>query len=93
MPADMEAIAKALLSGADGEKIKKNLGKFSEILSSPQGKSLVTALMSDGGKSLQKAAEDAQKGNTDTAKQILSSVLATKEGAEIINKIVTTASE
>lgn len=93
MPADMESVAKALLANADGDKIKQNLGKFSEILSSPQGKSVVNALLSDGGEKLKKAAEDMQKGNNATAKQIISSVLSTKEGAEILGRIISAASE
>ena len=93
MPADMESIAKALLANADGAKIKQNMGKFSEILSSPQGKSVLNALLSDGGEKLKKAAEDMQKGDSASAKQMISSVLSTKDGAEVLNKIISAASE
>lgn len=93
MPTDMEAYAKALLANADGDKIKANLGKFSEILSSPQGKSVLSAILSDGGDKLRKAAEDMKKGNKETAKQIFSSIMATKDGAEILGKIISAANE
>lgn len=93
MPADMESIAKALLANADGDKIKQNMGKFSEILSSPQGKSVLNALLSDGGENLKKAAEDMQKGDSSSAKRMISSVLSTKDGVEVLNKIISAASE
>ncbi len=93
MSADMESVARALLANANGDKIKQNLGKFSEILSSPKGKSVVNALLSDGGEKLKKAAQDMQKGNDAAAKQMISSVLSTEDGAEILGKIISAASE
>ena len=87
----MEALAKALLGGAKGTGT--NFDKFAKILTTPQGKAVVEALMSDGGKSLQKAAEDARRGNIDTARRMLSAVAATTEGAEILQKILAAASE
>jgi len=93
MQADMEAFARALLGNKQGEKINANFDKFSQIMSSKQGKAVVDTLMSDGGDGLRRAVQDAQNGNTDTAKQILTSVLATKEGADILRKIVEAASE
>ena len=87
MSTDMEAIARALLSGQRGEKISANIEKISKILSTPQGKAMVTALTKDGGASLCKAAQDVQNGKIDAAKDVFSSVVSTKEGAEILRKI------
>lgn len=90
---DMEALAKSLMNSVQGAKIAANYDKFSQILSSPQGKKLLESLAGDGGDALKKAATDAKNGNMDTAKGMVSSLLSTKEGADLVKKILDVASK
>lgn len=93
MSNDFDNIVKSLASAQQGKVSGEKIEKFSKIFATPQGKAVIEAITKDGGKSLQSAIENIQKGNSDAAKNIVASLMNTKEGAEIIKQIVKTAEQ
>lgn len=61
------------------EQVKK-------ILSSPEAQQLIALLNRDGGKNLQKAAEEFRKGNTAEAQEVLKPMMDTQEANELLKK-------
>lgn len=85
---EYEALAKALLNTPQGAKVLGNLDKISGLLNKPEGRQLLTMLAGGGADALKNAAEAATKGDSDTAKKLLSSLLSTPEGIEMAKHIV-----
>lgn len=90
MSNDFEELARSLLKncGSKGEGVSANFDKYASILSSPEGRRIISGLTNDGGKALKKAANDLKKGDMDAAKSMLSSVMSTKEGSELISRVI-----
>lgn len=63
-----------------GEEIRRVLG-------SPEGKRLLGLLTKDGGALLHQAADALRSGQQDTAKQLLSPLMETKEAEELVRKL------
>ncbi len=85
---DLENLARTLLKTSQGAKVIANLDKISARLNTPEGKKVVQSLAGDGGDALKKAAGAASAGNADTAKNLLSSLLASKEGSALAKDIM-----
>jgi len=88
MSNELEILAKALLATPNGAKVLGNIDKLSKMLNGAEGKKLVEQLSGGGGDALKKAAESAATGDGDRAKNLLSSLLSTPEGAKLAKQIV-----
>lgn len=88
MEKDFEALARSLLGNSQCGKSAANIDKYAKILSSPEGKKIVSNLTSDGGEVLKKAASGMKNGDMNAAKSVLSSIMSSKEGAELVSKII-----
>lgn len=93
MANEMELLARALIASSDGGKILSNLDKFQKILDGPEGKKLLSNLAGGGGDALKKAALDAKNGDQNAAKRMISSLLQTKEGSNLISQIIDAVKE
>lgn len=85
---DYEALAKALLNTPQGAKVLGNLDQISEVLNKPESRKLLGMLAGGGGDALKKAAGAAVKGDNDVAKNLLSTLLSTREGTEMARQIM-----
>ncbi len=88
MPNELENMAKALMSSPQGYKIIKGLDAFSASAQTPNGRQLIAMLGAAGGDELKRAAEIASKTDKDPARVLLSNLLATKDGAALVAKII-----
>jgi hypothetical protein len=85
---EYEALARALLSSPQGAKAIGNLNQITEALNKPEGKKLLGMLAGGGGDALKTAAESALKGDSESAKNLISGLLSTREGAELARQII-----
>ncbi len=85
---EYEVLAKALLNTPQGAKVLGNLDKISALLNKPEGRQLLAMLAGGSGDALKTAAEAASKGDGDTAKKLLSSLLSTPEGIDMAKHII-----
>ena len=83
-----EAIARLLMNSQQGGKVLKGLGKLGEIAKTEEGKKLAEMLSGPEGDSIKKAAEAVVAGDKETAMELLSALLSTKDGAAVAAKIL-----
>lgn len=88
MPTEYENIAKSLMSSPQGAKIFSSLDKINKITSTPAGKQLIAMVAGGGGDAIKSAAAAAMASDKDQARIILTSLLSTKDGAQLAAKII-----
>ena len=88
MPGEYETLARALMSSPQGLKIIQTLDKLSAAASSPSGKQLIAMLAGGGGDALKSAAAAASVNDKDPARVMLSTLLASKDGAALVAKTI-----
>ena len=93
MSNDFDNIVKSFAFAQQGKVSGEKIEMFSKIFDTPKGKAVIEAITKDGGKTLQSAIENIKKGNSDAAKNIVASLMDTKEGAEIVKQIVKIAEQ
>lgn len=88
MQGDIDSIAKSVMQSPQGLKIITGLDKFNTALSSDSGKQLMALLAGSGSDSLKSAAQATSGANKDVGRQFISNLLATKDGATVLGKII-----
>lgn len=70
------------------ERLRKNKDLANQLMRSDDGQALLSLLSrGDGGASLERAAQDAAKGDTAALAQMLRSLMANKEAAAIMSRL------
>jgi len=85
---DVDKAARSMLNSPQGLKIIKVLDKLNTISSTEGGLELLNMLAESGSDIIKTAAKAAASANRDRARVFLSSLLATKEGASLIAKVI-----
>lgn len=93
MSSDLENLAKNLAATAQGRGAGISIEELAKILSTQDGKRVMSMLLADGGEKLKRAAKDASSGDVSGIRDVISSVASTKEGADILSKIIDTTKE
>ena len=88
MENDFEALARSLIGNSQSGKTGANLDKYAKLLASPEGRKIVSELTSDGGETLKKAASGLKNGDMKAANSVLSAIMSSKEGTELVSKII-----
>ena len=84
MTTEFESLARAFLSG----KRPQNLDAIKEMLMTEESKQILSSIMSDGGASVKRAVSEAQRGKTESAQNLVETLMKTPGGADLISKIV-----
>jgi len=82
---DYENAAKKLL-GDQGNRI--DWSAVSRLMSGKEGKALLQALAGSGGDALKQSAGSALQGDRDAAGRMMASLLSTREGTDLVQKLV-----
>ena len=69
------------------EKNSPSPEELKEMIRSPEAQKLIAMLNQDGGATLKKASEAAQRGEYDTVKQLLSPKLQTSEAEDLLRRL------
>lgn len=79
----------SMLSGKTGDKTPIDLEKVAEILSTPEGQSLLSLLMKTGSNAeqLKKLAESALEGGKEDPSELLNKLLQSDEAASLKKKL------
>lgn len=88
MENDFSALLKGLMGMANGKAGAASFENVIKILSTDEGKRVISELMSDGGESVKKAAEAAKRGDASGIGEIISRVAKTPEGASVLAQIL-----
>jgi len=88
MPGDLDSIARNFMTTPQGMKIIQGLDKFNSAMSSENGKQLLAMLGGSGGDALKSAAKTASEAQKDQGRALISSLLASKEGAALASKMI-----
>jgi len=88
MPGDMDNIARNFMTSPQGIKMIRGLDQFNTLLSSENGRQLLAMLSGGGGDALKSAASAASVAPKDRGRALISSLLASKEGAALASKII-----
>ncbi len=88
MQGDIDNIAKSVMSSPQGLKIISGLDKFNTAMSTEQGRALVTMLGGAGGDALKSAAAASNGVKKDQGRALISSLLASKDGAALVAKVI-----
>lgn len=88
MPNDLEAIAKTLLNSPQGSEVLGNYDKIRDYMNKPEGKQILSMLSGKNGDAVKSAAAAAARGDQETAKRLLTSVLSTPDGAKLAKIIL-----
>ena len=87
MPSQYDAISNLLTNMPQGEKVIKNLDKLGQLMNSDEGKQLASALKPEDSSAIKDAISEMMNGKTESAKQVVMSLLSTKEGAQVASKV------
>jgi len=85
---EYEQLAKSLLSSEQGAKALGSIDKITGIMQKPEGKKLLEILGGSGGDALKSAAKAAAKGDKDAAQKLISTLMSTPEGVQLIQQVV-----
>lgn len=88
MPNEYENIAKMLMGSPQGSKIIKSLDKLNSVIATDSGQQLISMLAGSGADSVKSAAQAALSGDKDQARILISTLLSTKEGAQLAAKLI-----
>ncbi|MBQ2691096.1 MAG: hypothetical protein IJF53_02955 [Clostridia bacterium] len=83
-----ETMARALMGTPQGMKIIQALDKINAAASTANGRQLISMLAGSGTDVLKSAAAAAAAADRDPARVLISNLLATKEGAALVAKII-----
>ena len=81
-------MARALMGTPQGMKIIQALDKLSAAASTSNGRQLIAMLAGSGADALKNAAAAAAATERDPARVLISTLLATKEGAALVAKVI-----
>ena len=84
---DFETLARALLSGRQGQNATGALEKLGTLLKTEDGKRLLTLLASGGADTIKTAAQATLRGDEATARSAMMSLLSTREGAMLAKRM------
>lgn len=82
-----------LMDSPDAAKLLKDKAAVMGLLTSPDTKRLMELLNQNAGSGLKGAADAAMKGNTGQLTDLLSQLMGSKEGAEVVARINKTMSK
>lgn len=85
---NIDSIAKSVMQSPQGLKIITGLDKFNAAMSSDHGKQVLTLLSGPANDTLRSAAAAAAASPKDQGRVLLSNLLATKDGAALVGKII-----
>ena len=88
MQGDIDSIAKTVMQSPQGLKLITGLDRFNTALASPTGRQVLALLAGPCGDSLKNAAAAASAAPKDPGRALLSALLASKEGASLISKLI-----
>ena len=88
MANEYEELAQGLLNTKEGSKVLGNIDKLTNIMQRPEGKKLLEILGSGGGEALKKAAKSAAKGDKDAAQRLITTLMSTPEGSQLISQVI-----
>lgn len=80
-----------LLRAFSNGKRPQNLNEIQKTLASDESRRILAPLMEDGGAAIKQALRDAQRGKTDTARDLVDTLMKTPGGAALITKILNAA--
>lgn len=78
---DFETLAKSLMGSKAGKNSGASLEKLGELLKTEDGQRLLTLLANGGSDTIKTAAQAALRGDENSAKLAMMSLLGTREGA------------
>lgn len=84
---DFETLARALLSGRQGQSAAGAIEKMGVLLKTEDGQRLLTLLASGGADTIKTAAQAALRGDEATARAAMMSLLGTREGAMLAKRL------
>ena len=84
---DFETLARALLSGRQGQSAAGVLDKMGALLKTEDGRRLLTLLASGGADTIKAAAQAALRGDEATARAAMMSLLGTRERAMLAKRM------
>lgn len=87
MPSEYETLARALLQSPQGMAVLKNFHKIQDLADKPESRQIIRLLSGKGGDTLKKAAAAAAEGDKDMAVRLISGLLSTPEGAQLVKAI------
>lgn len=88
MSNDYENLAKIILSTPQGARISEGFDKLNTFLSSKEGTEMLSILANGGTDAVKDAARAAIDGDGERAKNAVSALLSSKEGAALAAKIL-----
>ena len=88
MATDMEKLLKNLSDKPEAKRAMENIGDVKGLVDSQEGKAILNQLSDQNAAHVKKAADAAAAGDTAAAKQLLSKVLSTKEGATLARQVM-----
>ena len=87
MSNEYEALARALLQSPQGAAVLKNFDKIQQLADKPESRNLMRLLSGKGGDALKRAAAAAAEGDKDVAMRLISVLLSTPEGTQLVKAI------
>ena len=87
MASEMENLARALLSGAQGNGAVQDLDRLADILKTPEGQKLMSALSGSSEAAVKTAAQAALRGDSQSTRTAMAKFLSTREGAEFVKNL------
>lgn len=84
---DMERLARALMAGQQGRQAAGSIEQLGALLKTEDGKRLLNLLAAGGADTLKTAAQAALRGDEQTARTAMMTLLKTREGAELAKKL------
>ena len=88
MPNEYESMARALMGSPQGARIFPTLDKLSAMCASQNGRQLISMLAGSGSDALKQAAMAANATDKDPARVLVSNLLGTTDGANLVAKII-----
>lgn len=88
MANDMETLARALIASGQGAKLAKGMEKLTALTGTQEGQELMALLAGGGSDAVKQAAQAAMTGDRDAAKNALTALFSTKEGAALAVRLM-----
>ncbi len=83
---DFEKTVKAMVGEKGSRQVDWNA--LSQLVSGKEGRALLQSLAGSGGDALKRSAEGALKGDKDAASRLVAGLLSTREGADLVQKMM-----
>ncbi|MDL2287825.1 hypothetical protein LJC32_00395 [Oscillospiraceae bacterium OttesenSCG-928-F05] len=85
---ELEMLAKTLLQTPQGKHVLGNLDKLKSYTESAEGQQFLSQLAGGGGDALKQAAAAAQGGDREAAGRLISTLLASEDGAKLATSLM-----